>query len=193
VDAIPIPGHESHRRALQQLLALNGAPAYAVRALQVEAAFEDLLEHCRRRRAELLELVSIRLATLRALAGDWTVLRPWLADGQIGALAELHAELATQLRVPVSPTASLRILRRALVELAQSIVRFNRRWDEFLQGVDVSRVNALREGYNAYYVLEKECVLGSPRLARQGFRPLEPLMVGEISALFPPLPVPVPR
>jgi hypothetical protein len=45
----------------------------------------------------------------------------------------------------------------------------------------------------AAFHLEKECVLGSPRLARQGFRPLGPLMVGEISALFPPLPVPVLR
>ena len=95
-----------------------------------------------------------------------------------------------QLRVPVTPTASPRALRRALVELAQSIARFNRRWQEFLQGVDVSRVNALREGYNAYYVLEKECVMGSARLAARFFTPIAPLKPERLLRDHPLLPVP---
>jgi hypothetical protein len=75
-------------------------------------------------------------------------------------------------------------------ELAESLERFNRRWLEFLRGVDVGPVNELRDGYNRYYLLEKECALRSPRLARQGFTRLEPLTVAELTALLPPLPVP---
>ncbi|HVS34068.1 MAG TPA: hypothetical protein VMS17_00705, partial [Gemmataceae bacterium] len=55
--------------------------------------------------------------------------------------------------------------------------------------VDVHRVNDLRDGYNRYYLLEKECALRSPRLARQGYRPLAPLTVQELEALMPPLPM----
>lgn len=56
----------------------------------------------------------------------------------------------------MAPTTSSRALRRALRELTESIERFNQRWQEFLQGVDVSHVNELRDGYNRWYVLEKE-------------------------------------
>jgi hypothetical protein len=43
------------------------------------------------------------------------------------------------------------------------------------------------------FFLEKECLLGSPRLARQGFRPLPPLTITDLQALLPPLPVPAVR
>jgi hypothetical protein len=56
--------------------------------------------------------------------------------------------------------------------------------------VDLSQVNALRDGYNRYYVLEKECASRSPRTARHGFRPLPPLTADDLAALLPPLPVP---
>jgi hypothetical protein len=54
----------------------------------------------------------------------------------------------------------------------------------------LNQVNDLRDGYNRYYVLEKECAVRSFRLARQGFCPLEPLTVEDITALFPLLHVP---
>src|SRR5262249_27096320 len=98
--------------------------------------------------------------------------------------------LEPRLRIPVAPTTSVRTLRRALLELIESLQRFNQRWQSYLEEVDCSRVNELREGYNRYYVLEKECVVRSPRLARQGVRPLEPLTPTEVAELVPPLPVP---
>jgi hypothetical protein len=51
-------------------------------------------------------------------------------------------------------------------------------------------VNGLREGYNRYYLLEKECALRSPRLARQGFVRLPAVTVDDLAAQLPPLPVP---
>jgi hypothetical protein len=67
---------------------------------------------------------------------------------------------------------------------------FNRRWSPFLETVDLTGLNRLRDGYNRFYVLEKECVVRSPRLARQGYLPLPPMTLDELAALFPPLPVP---
>jgi hypothetical protein len=60
----------------------------------------------------------------------------------------------------------------------------------FLHTVNVTPVNELRAAYNRYYLLEKECALRSVRLARQGFRRLEPLTVEELALLLPLLPVP---
>ncbi|MFL5338548.1 MAG: hypothetical protein ACJ8F7_00125 [Gemmataceae bacterium] len=65
--------------------------------------------------------------------------------------------------------------------------RFNAAWDQFLHSLDLSQVNALRDGYNRYYLLEKECALRSAKLAEVGFRPLPPLTYADLAALFPPL------
>ena len=81
-------------------------------------------------------------------------------------------------------------LRQALTELTESIERFNGRWREFLTQVDLTAVNEARDGYNRYYLLEKECALRSPNLARQGFRRLAPLTPADVAELLPLLPVP---
>src|SRR5262245_21524803 len=160
----------------------------------MEGAFEQLLERCRRQRSEWLKMVRTRLGLLHAHAGGWDALRPLLADdGQVTALAALHAELQPRLRVRVGPTTSPRVLGRALRELRESIERFNRRWLAFLPTVDLDEVNQLRDGYNRYYLLEKECAGRSSAVARQGFRRLEPLTREGLAALLPPLPVPVLR
>lgn len=136
-------------------------------------------------------MVRMRLGLLHALAGDWEELRP-LMDGEdpIEALRRMQDELRPRLRTTVEPTMSPRALRRALKELRESITRFNRLWREFLAGLDLSGVNALRDDYNRYYLLEKECALRSPRLARVGYQPLPPVTAAELEALLPPLPVP---
>jgi hypothetical protein len=193
MDDVPILGSGDERHQVNQFLAYHGAPAYVRRAREVEAAFEALLERCRGQREEWLALVRIRLGTLYALAGDWERLRPLVADGDLEALRRLHEDLSPRLRVPVARASGQRALRRALRELCESLQSFNRRWGTFLQGLDFTAVNELREGYNRYYVVEKECSVRSPALARQGFRPLEPATVGEVRSVLPTLPVPWPR
>jgi hypothetical protein len=66
--------------------------------------------------------------------------------------------------------------------------RFNAVWAEFLGGLDLRPINALRDGYNRYYLLEKECVVRSVRVAGMGFQPMAMLTVADLAALFPPLP-----
>jgi hypothetical protein len=188
-DNRPTDGDEN--RTANQLVAHYDAPAFVRRAQRVQGLFEQILASCRKQRDEWLEMVRIRLGLLHALAGDWAALSPLLADdGQLEALRELHTALAPQLRSVVEPTTSARALRQALAELNESIERFNHRWHVFLAQVDLTALNAGREGYNRYYLLEKECALRSPNLARQGFRRLEPFSHAELAALLPPLSVP---
>ncbi|MCI0461684.1 MAG: hypothetical protein L0Z62_32435, partial [Gemmataceae bacterium] len=175
---------------VNQFLAYHGAPAYVRRAREVEEAFETLLEKCRRQREEWLPMVRLRLGTLHALAGDWERLTPLVTDGEVEALRRLHEELSPRLRVPVARASSQRALRRALRELRESIENFNRRWSAFLEKLELTYVNELRDGYNRYYVVEKECAVRSPALARQGFRPLEPVTAADVAAALPPLPAP---
>ena len=190
-EEIPIPGREDNPGLFKQLLVGSGGPAFLRRSRQVEAAYEHLLDRCRKQRQEWLTLVRIRLATLFALAGGWDALRPLLEDEtQINLLQLLHSELIPQLRSKVLPTNSARSLHRALVGLIENIERFNRRWLEYLPGVDLRAVNDLREKYNRFYILEKECAVRLPSLARQGFCPLRPLTCEDLQALLPPLPVP---
>ena len=190
MDEVPIAGVEESRGAFKTFLAIYDAPAYVRRARAVEGALAELLHRCRQKRDEWLPMVRLRLAMLKALAGEWDALRPLLDDDSLGQLRRLHDELTPSLRSPVLPTTSLRRLRRALAELCGSIELFNRRWREYLPTVELDEVNALRDGYNRWYVLEKECAVRSPRLAREGFVRLEPLTSASLLELLPPLGVP---
>jgi hypothetical protein len=193
VDDVPILGGGDNR-LLKTFEAQYDAPAYVRRARQVEDAWEGVLHLCRRQRDEWLGMVRTRLGLLRGLAGEWGALGPWLADeDQVTVLEHLEALLQPRLRVPVQRTSSGWVLRRALRELTESLERFNRRWEAFLPGVDLTQVNELRDGYNRYYLLEKECAVRSVRVARQGFRRLEPLTTDAVAAALPPLPVPRPK
>ena len=194
MDEVPLVGRGTDGRLYQQFLAQYDVPAYVRRARQVQDAYDALLDRCRRQREEWWRMPRLRLGTLHELAGDWAALRPWLADdSQIRVLEHLHILLEPRLRLPVGRTSSSRVLRRAFAELQESLEHFNRRWQGFLANVDLSEVNALREGYNRYFLLEKECALRSPRLARQGFVRLEPLTPEALASLLPLLPVPLGR
>jgi hypothetical protein len=189
VDEIPLLGRDDDRKVFQYVQARYDAPAYVRRARQVQAALDELLESLRLRRADWLKLVGGRLGQLHALAGDWSALRPWLRDeGELAKLHQLQNDLAP--RASEVPTTSARRLRWALRELTESVEQFNRRWQAFLPTVDLTQVNRLREGYNRYYVLEKECAVRSVRLARQGFQRLDPLTPAQLAEWLPPLPVP---
>jgi hypothetical protein len=175
-----------------EAMSLYGAPAYVRRSRQTEEAWEGLIEKQRRRREELIAVTRTLVGMLRAQAGAWTALRPWLADdAQVGVLERLEADLQPQLRLPPALTRSPGKLRRALQEVVASVERFNQRWELALAEVEFTAVNELRAGYNRFYVLEKEMALRSPRLARQGFRPLAPASTAELTAALPLLPLPV--
>jgi hypothetical protein len=187
----PLPAGRDDAREVQELMAQFDVPAYVRRARQVESAYEQLLGHCGRQREEWLPMVRTRVGQLAGLAPGWQALRPLVdGDDQLDLLGRLHDQLRPNLRVAIAPATSAGALRRAAAALRHSLERFNQRWRAFVGGIDLVPLNTLRDGYNRHYLLEKECALRSPRLAREGFRRLEPLTTDDLSQLFPPLPVP---
>src|SRR5262249_25900795 len=107
------------------------------------------------------------------------------------ALRLLQTRLAPALRLVPARTDSLAALRRALNEVIDSLERFNRRWVQFVEELELTAINELRAGYNRYYVLEKEFALRSARVARHGFVPLAPITSAMLLELMPVLPVPI--
>jgi hypothetical protein len=179
-------GHE-----FQYVIAQFEAPAFIRRARRVRDALDQLVSRCRSQREQWLLMTKLFLGRLHALAGEWSVLRPLLADDeQLAVLETLRTTLAPKLRVPPPPTTSARVLQETLRELVHSLERFNARWQPYLEQVDRRPIDELREGYNKYYVLEKSCALRNEVVARHGFVPLAPLSVGELAEHLPLLPVP---
>jgi len=177
-------------RVRMMVAAQYDAPAYIRRARGVEAAFEDLLARCRRQRSEWLFGVRLHLGALRAGANGFGALRPLLADdGQVAVLERLHAE-AGDPEVPMTGPADARGQRRALARVRASVERFNRRWLAFIAELDLTEMNRLRDGYNRYYLLEKECAVGPARLLPQTFRRLPPVTTADVLDRLPPLPAP---
>jgi hypothetical protein len=97
------------------------------------------------------------------------------------------------LRRPVATTSSTETLRDASGRLIESFQRFNRRWRKFVAELPLERLNELREAYNRNFLLEKECAVRSPAVAREGFQPLPPVQSADLLARYPLLPEPVLR
>jgi hypothetical protein len=68
--------------------------------------------------------------------------------------------------------------------------RFNHRWLRFLESLNLEPTNQTIDQYNKYYLLEKECVMGSARLASRNFTHVARLSVETLANEYPELPVP---
>lgn len=134
----------------------------------------------------MLEMVHLRLRQWPSVAtgpDDWA-----------GAFAEPIERLwcLTDADPPIwsDRPATTRRRRAVALDLVSSLERFNRRWERFLAGLKLEAVNRLIDQYNRYYLLEKECTIGSARLAARFFESRERLSVEELQAEYPALPVP---
>jgi len=171
---------------IQELLGLFDAPAFARRGSDLESAIARLHARCARARASLLDMVHVRLRQWASVAtgpddGLALFVRPiaplWPLSG---------AEEPTWADRP-GPPRRQRLIARQLIA---SVERFNQRWSAFLEQLDLDRVNQRIDDYNRFYVLEKECALGSYRLATRLFQPIERLTIEDLLAEHPLLPVP---
>jgi hypothetical protein len=89
----------------------------------------------------------------------------------------------------IQPAAPRR-LRAIGRDLVASLIRFNDRWSGFLDELNLDSINRAIDQYNRYYLLEKECCLGSARLAARHFTPRSRLTREGLLAEYPILPVP---
>lgn len=194
-DESVIPPRQEGREWVCLIQAQYGGPAFLRRAKRLADALTQLDQELARLRQpdsqdDWLAMVRLRLGLLKALAGDWAQLLPWLTPPSVQLLQQLDQQLAPRLRLPPTPDPRPAVLLAALHELISSIRHFNQRWLKHLQSIDLSRIQQFIDEYNRYYVLEKECFLQSPRLARLGFQPLPPLTWQDLLKKFPLLPEP---
>jgi hypothetical protein len=183
-DETPLAGTNNE---MKELLGLFDAPAFARRGQELEYALARIDARCRRERAAMLEMVRLRLKQWAAVAsGPETALEVFTAtiDGLWPASSAPHPLWAER-------PAPARKLRSVARELVASLERFNRRWARFLDETNLEHVNRMIEHYNRYYVLEKECSLGSARLASRHFVPRPRLSLSTLLEAHPILPIPV--
>ncbi|WP_165250096.1 hypothetical protein [Paludisphaera soli] len=161
-------------------------PAFARRGMDVEFLVQTLHERCRRHRRSTLDMVHVRL---RQWAKGATGPADWrdAFRASIEPLWDLvDAEPPAWAARPASPRSRRAVAR----DLAASVGRFNERWDAFVARLDLALINRSIDDYNRFYLIEKECVLGSARLASLHFRPISEVTREAILADHPRLPVP---
>lgn len=171
---------------LEHLCNLDSAPAFVRRGQDVEDAFNRLHSHCRRVRTDMLEMVHLRLRQWAAVASgpdDW-------ADRFDRPVAPLWS-LANAPTEPLwaDRPASARRRRAVAHDLIASMARFNRRWSRHVEELNLDSINVLIDGYNRYYLIEKELLIGSARLAARLFRVYPSVTVEHVFERHPPLPV----
>ena len=167
----------------RQLLGLFDTPAFVRRGQDLDYALARLRDRCRRERADRLEMVRTRLRQWASVAVGPRDLPPFARP--IDALWPLSDAGAPNWADRPAPARRRAVIARDLIA---SVERFNRRWPRFLDELDLRPVNLLIEQFNRYYLLEKECSLGSPRLAARFFEPRPPLTTDALRAEFPTLP-----
>lgn len=178
-------------KAFQNTLLCYDTPAYIQRAQGVAAEWFSLLTKARQKRRNWLTMVALNLGQLQSLTeGNFAKFEVFSqADQRIFELllVDCQPELKRPLAAAHSRSEVLKIARKLVIGLE----RFNKRWTNYVEEVDFGTVNQLRQGYNDYYVLEKECVVLSANVAQQGFEPLPMATCRELLSELPLLPVPV--
>jgi hypothetical protein len=182
-DSAPIAGADPE---FAKLLGLFDLPAFARRGQDLEYSLKRVRDRCREEREELLEMVRLRLRQWSRVAcspGDWK----GIFSGPIDSLwCFVQAGEPSWASRP-SPVRRKRIAARDLIA---SVSRFNERWRRFLESLNLRTTNLVIDQYNQYYVLEKECVMGSARLASRYFSPVSRLSPESLLEDYPLLPLP---
>ncbi len=180
------PVVSSDEADLNELIGLFDAPAFARRGHDLEYALKRLHLRLAREQSAMLDMVRLRLRQWAALASG-----PEDISGVFpSSIAPLYAMTGAESPVWAGVSGSARRRRAVARDLVASLERFNRRWLQFLNALTLDSVNRQIDHYNRYYVLEKECVIGSARLAARLFVPKVPLSRESLLVDYPTLTVP---
>lgn len=171
---------------VKEMIGLFDLPAFARRGQDVEAAERRLHDRCRAMRGELLDMVRIRL---RQWSGAVTGPDDWRGIFTASIEPLWSQSVADEPQWSGALASSRRQLAIAR-DLIAAVLRFNARWDRALSEVNLDPINEAIERYNRYYVIEKECVVGSARIAARHFVPLGRIDKQSLLRAHPMLPVP---
>ncbi len=171
---------------VKELMGLFDVPAFARRGLDLEFMLRRLQDRCRIARRSFLEMVRLRLRQWSA-----AVTGPASCSGVFTSSIEPLWTLA-EAEPPRWSTAlaSLRRQQSVARDLRAAVLRFNGRWLHFLEHLNLEPTNSAIDEYNRYYLLEKECVMGSARLAARFFTPVAKVTKESLLQDHPFLPVP---
>lgn len=179
----PLVGTETE---MKELLGLYDVPAFARRGQDLEYALDRISARFRRERGLMLEMVRLRLKQWTAAAeGPATALAVF-----VGPMDRLWPLVEAPPPVWAERAGTSRKLKTVARDLVASLERFNRRWVRFVEETPLDSINLMIERYNRYYLLEKECSLGSARLASRYFIPRAKISHASVLEIFPPLPIP---
>jgi hypothetical protein len=174
---------------MRELLGMFDVPAFARRGRELEDAFRRLSLLLRRQRRGMLDMVLLRLKQWADAADG--------PESEVTVFVESIQPLwpLTEAEPPrwASRNATDRKRRTIARDLRASVERFNRRWSARIEELNLDGINRQIDSFNRYYVLEKECALGSARLAVRHFVPRRPLERADLFVDHPLLPVPLPR
>jgi hypothetical protein len=171
---------------VNKVLGIFDVPAFARRGHDLEQAVLRLQARCRSQRFQMLDMARMRLRQWARVASSPNDSAPIFASSIEPLWILCEAEPPQWASAP----SSLRRRRAVARDLIASITRFNQRWTEFLATLNLEPTNFVIDQYNRYYVLEKECMMGSPRLAARHFTPATRITREQIRSNFPNLPVP---
>jgi hypothetical protein len=171
---------------IKELMGLFDLPAFARRGQELEFTVRRLHERCRVARGDLLDMVRLRL---RQWSHAATGPAAW-SDVFSQSIEPLW--VLAQAEDPQWAGTPASIRRRSIIgrDLIASVARFNHRFTQFLGRLNLEPVNLIIEQYNRYYVFEKECVMGSARLAARYFSPVSRITTESLLHDHPTLPVP---
>jgi hypothetical protein len=171
---------------LNELLGLFDVPAFARRGQDLEHAIDRIHQRCRAQREGMLEMVRLRLRQW-SKAADGPESWSGVFSAPIDPLWELTGSEPPRWADRPAPLRQRKAVARDLVA---SIERFNDRWRRFVESLNLGPANQVIDQYNKYYVLEKECVMGSARLAARHFTPIARLSPECLIEAYPTLAVP---
>lgn len=173
---------------IRELMGMFDVPAFARRGHALEFTLARFHDRCRATRAEMLEMVRMRLKQWAQASNAPDAWR----DVFTAPISELWTLSQADLPTWSDSCRPIRHRHGLAKELTATIVRFNTRWTRHLNKLELTPINAMIHQYNQFYLMEKECVMGSARLAARFFRP-EPLLSTELLLqIHPILPVPEP-
>ena len=182
-DSMPAMSVDSE---IKELMGLFDVPAFARRGQDLEYVLKRTHARCLQVREESLEMVRMRLRQWSRVATgpeDWS-------DVFAGPIDSLWQRVQPEPPVWAVRAAPARQKRAVARDLVASIQRFNVKWRQFLESLNLEPTNRVIDQYNQYYVLEKECVMGSARLASRHFAPVPQLSREVLLRDYPMLPVP---
>jgi hypothetical protein len=172
---------------VKELMGLFDLPAFARRGQDVEAAVRRLHERCEKTRGAMLDMVRVRLRQWRGAAAGPESWRGVFTS----SIEPLWALAGAAPPRWAESDASIKRRRGVASDLISATIRFNRRWLEALDHLNLEPTNFVIEQYNRYYLLEKECVMGSAKLAARHFTPMPLVSKPTLLTDHPVLPVPV--